>query len=465
MLLKQPLALVDLETTGPRPSADRITEAAVLRLESGGEQRWESLFKVDVAIPPFIQQLTGISDSMLAGAPRFGDRAEVLFQLLEGAVLVAHNARFDVGFLKQSFAAHGYSYRPRVLCTLKLARALYPDWPKHGLDALCAQIGYQRDSRHRAMADVLAMKAFLDYAIADVGEAQVEAHWQSQLQRPSLPPKLPADQLANIPERPGVYRFYGDNDALLYVGKSISLRKRVLSHFRSDMHSSKAQKMLRQLRRIEVTETAGELGALLLESEQIKALSPLYNRQLRRQRSLCAVRLVADAQGYLSPELIGAEAIESEDNVFLFRHRKQASALFARIAREQGLCPRRLGLERGQGACFGYQLNRCAGACCGKQGAQDYNACLQAQLATRRLESWPFSGPVLIRETRADGRRTDWHLVDHWRYFGSFQGRRPGRQRCAEALLQTPPLDFDLYCILQDFRQSLEWLPLSAAKR
>ena len=464
MLLKQLLALVDLETTGPRPSADRITEAAVLRLENGEEQRWESLFNVDVAIPAFVQQLTGISAKMLAGAPRFCDRAAELFQLLDGAILVAHNARFDAGFLKQSFTASGYDYRPRILCTLKLARALYPHWPKHGLDALCEQIAYHRDTRHRAMADVLAMKAFLDYAIADVGEAEVMAQFEAQLQRPSLPPQLPPEQLSAVPDRPGVYRFYGDGDALLYVGKSVSMRKRVLSHFRSDMHSSKAQKMLRRLTRIEVTETAGELGALLLESQQIKTLSPLYNRQLRRQRELCVVQLQPDEQGYLHPVFIGDEALDSVEGIFLFRHRKQATALFLRIAREQQLCLRRLGLESGRGNCFAYQLKRCAGACCGEQSAAEYNARLLSQLATRKLESWPFSGPVLIREQRADRRRTDWFLVDHWRIFGCFRGRRPSQKRCHEALSQAPAFDFDLYCILLEFRKSREWLPLPVTK-
>lgn len=451
------LALLDLETTGASASRDEITECAFILVEDGVEEAWQSLFKVRGEIPTFVQRLTGICPSMLLDAPDFAALAPTLFERLDGAVLLAHNARFDLGFLKQAFRREGFDYRPKVLCSLKLARALYPHWPKHGLDALCEQIAYHREDRHRAMADVLAMKAFLEYAIAEHGEARVLAEAKAQWNIPSLPAHISSEALDAIPDSPGVYRFYGEDDALLYIGKSVSMRSRVLTHFSGA--GQKALKIARQLRRIDYCETAGELGALLRESAEIKSRQPLFNRQLRRQRSLCAAELVADEQGYLRPHFRAGEAALSGAQVYLFKHRKQATTLLSELAKNSRLCPLRLGLERG-GSCFAYQLGRCAGACCGQQSAADYNRDLLAGLAQRRVESWPFQGAVLIREPAGEGGRCDWHLIDRWRYFGSFSGRRPSRQRCAERLAQARDFDYDHYRILQGFREQLAWLEL-----
>lgn len=178
------LAFVDLETTGARAADDRITEIAVVLVNNGEDCAWESLVQPYCEVPPFIQALTGISKELLADAPGFDRLADDLLQLLDGAILVAHNARFDAGFLRAAFAGCGRRYRPKTLCTLKLARALYPDWPRHGLDALCVMIGYHREQRHRAMADVRAMMAFVEYAVVDLGEERVASAIAEQLARP-----------------------------------------------------------------------------------------------------------------------------------------------------------------------------------------------------------------------------------------------------------------------------------------
>lgn len=183
MLSELNLAYVDLETTGARAADDRITEIAVVTVRGGNELAWESLVQPHCEVPRFIQQLTGIDAALLAGAPDFERLAEDLLRRLEGAVLVAHNARFDAGFLRAAFTRCGLHYRPKRLCTLKLARALYPDWPRHGLDALCMMIGYHREQSHRAMADVRAMMAFVEYAVADLGEDRVFSEISIQMSR------------------------------------------------------------------------------------------------------------------------------------------------------------------------------------------------------------------------------------------------------------------------------------------
>lgn len=459
MLSNMRLAMLDLETTGASALRDEITEIAVIIRDAEEQHSWQSLLRVHRDIPSFIQRLTGITPEMLVDAPSFESLAPQLMEYLEGAVLVAHNARFDAAFLKQAFRRLGFDYKPKVLCSLKLARSLYPDWSKHGLDALCSQIGYERDCRHRAMADVLAMKAFLEFAIADLGEDKVTAEVHAQLKIPSLPVHITAEMLGEIPDRPGVYRFYGENDALLYVGKSVAMRSRVLSHFSAGGRQGKAMRIAQQLRRIECSETAGELGALLQESAEIKTKMPLHNRQLRRQRELCAASLIADEDGYIGLQFLAADQPLPEAEFCLFKHRKQAQQLLRDFVKSDGLCPQRLGLERG-GSCFSYQLGHCAGACCGEQSPEQYNALLKKKLALRCVESWPYDGPALIVEPSSDDSRIDWHLVDRWRYFGTFTGCRPESDDCEQRLHAAQPFDYDHYRILQSFRQRLTWQSL-----
>ena len=480
MLTELPLALVDLETTGASAKHDRIMEVAVL-CRGGGQladafsppqtNSWESLIEPGVSIPPFIQGLTGISDGDLADAPAFKDVAEVLWQRLAARILVAHNARFDLAFLKREFAALGYDYRPKVLCTLKLARALYPQWPRHGLEAICGYIDFQSERHHRAMVDVLAMQAFLDYAIADCGEAAVAYHIALQLQMPALPPKLPREQIDAVPSRPGVYRFYGDNDQLLYIGKSVNMRSRVLSHFSADQHGGKAMKIAQQLRRIEFSETAGEMGALLQESREIKQRMPIYNQRLRRQRSLCCVTLEADKEGYDQLHFhagLPSDILAAGREFAVFRSRKQARDYMADAAADAGLCLQRLGIEKGgrpSRPCFAFQLQRCRGACCGQDPAADYNDRLRGALTSRMVEAWPYGEPILLRESGSGGAAA-WHLVDRWVYLGVLPPGEPSRDAClsilAEAEAEERDFDFDSYRILKKFEAELECLPVSS---
>lgn len=277
MLLGKDCVFLDLETTGSRPSSDGITEVGLRRVSPQGETlTWQRLLNPGCGIPEFIQQLTGIRPDMVRDAPYFEDLAEELWEQLQGAVLVAHNVRFDYGFLRQAFKAVGKDYRPVMCCTVKLSRRLYPQCSGHSLSAICDRMDYQRDVAHRAMADVDAMFAFVCQAVTDHGLAAVNDCLTDQRKRPSPPPGLQQVDLQRLPAGPGVYRFYGEQSQLLYVGKSVDIRKRVGSHFSADHKSHKEMQMAQSVVRIEHEETAGELGALLLENQQIKGLSPIY---------------------------------------------------------------------------------------------------------------------------------------------------------------------------------------------
>lgn len=419
--LSSACCLVDLETTGMTAGADRITEIAVLDWRHGELPRsWEQLVNPGCGIPDMISRLTGISNRMVATQPPFEAIAEALWQRLQGRILVAHNARFDYGFLKAAFQACGYDYKPRIVCTVKLARALFPEWPRHNLDAICSAIGYPCEHRHRALADTQAMFAFLCYAIAHKGEEAVNRAAARQFKKPSLPIHLEQSVIDAIPNRPGVYYFFGEDGALLYVGKSKQLRTRVNAHFSADHRSSREMRLSQAVRHIEFRETLGELGALLLENAEIKALAPIYNRRQRRYRSLWVWRLQCQ-DGFLQPVLYDQPAVgwRVEGEVYgPYRNRSTASKALRQLLAEHQLCLKVLGLEAATGACFAHQLGQCRGACIGEESARAHNLRLQLAFAGRKLKSWPFAGPVAIREVSADGGDCCYHLVDHWAYLG-----------------------------------------------
>ncbi|MHB1657369.1 MAG: exonuclease domain-containing protein [Burkholderiales bacterium] len=411
--------LLDLETTGGTPLRDRITEIALVRYEDEVEvARWQTLVNPETTIPVFIQQLTGITDQMVKNAPTFKQVAAELLCYLEGSVLCAHNARFDHGFLKQEFKAIGINLRQKVLCTVKLSRRLYPEQRSHSLDSLISRHGLTCHARHRAMGDVEMMVGFLTAASLELGLERVRAAAAVLLnQTPSLPPGIDPELIDALPETPGVYLFYGDNQLPLYIGKSINIRQRVLSHFSSDHSSSKEMRISQEIKHIEWIETAGEFGALLLESKLIKERQPLHNRRLRRQGQLCAWRLAEDSKAQLLVELVGVNDIQPESMGQLFgvyRSRRQAITALREIADNHQLCPKLLGLESSSGVCFSYQLKRCRGGCGGIERVEIHYLRLQQAVLSQKLKTWPYSGKIGLYEQDKLNQKSQLHVFEHW---------------------------------------------------
>jgi DNA polymerase III subunit epsilon len=275
--------MLDLETTGGSAAVDRITEIAAVRIEHGIEvDRWSTLVNPGVPIPPFIENLTGISDAMVDSAPRFKDVADRLLALLEGAVFVAHNVRFDHGFVLHELARMGRPFKINTLCTVRLSRKLYPQHKSHGLDALLQRHGLHTQARHRAMGDVDVVLQWLQIAQAELGAERIAQEAAALLRGSASLPPLLETPVADMPDTPGVYLFYGDAPAPLYIGKSVNLRSRVLAHFQSASKLVRDQRIAQAVRRVEWRETAGELGARLLEAHLVRQLKPTLNRKPRR---------------------------------------------------------------------------------------------------------------------------------------------------------------------------------------
>jgi DNA polymerase III subunit epsilon len=444
MLPLPTFAFVDLETTGTSAQADRITEIGIVRVDDDGANlrvtEWSSLVDPEVPIPPAIQALTGITDAMVASAPSFSTIANDVRALLDGCVFVAHNARFDYGFLKHAFARLERTFSARVLCTVRLSRRLFPDADGgHGLDALIARHAIPVTERHRALGDARAIWSFVERLYRDDVRDRVDGAIRRILRVPSLPPQLAPDAIDVLPDAAGVYLFYGDNPLPLYIGKSINLRERVAAHFSQDWRSETDLRLSREIRRIEHERTAGELGALLREAVLVKSLLPAYNRALRRKEEAGIARV---REGV--PKFIPALGIERQalDGAYgPFASRASFRAALRAVCAEHRLCARRLGLERGAtGPCFARQLRRCNGVCIGEEPAQEHDARMAAALAPLAIPAWPLSGAGCVREASVDDERVDVHVFRDWCWLGT--ARNDGE--LGELVSCPPRASFDL---------------------
>ena len=286
------LAFVDIETTGSHFDRDRITEIGIKTLTDNQIQAWEQLINPQTFIPQNIQRLTGISPQMVANQPSFEEIARELKQELEGKIFIAHNARFDYGFIKASFKRIGIDFKPKVLCTVKLSRLLFPNQARHNLDTIISVHGLKVSARHRALGDADLLLQFWRICEAKFGKAKLNEAINHLIGNSSLPPNIDRELIDSIPDGPGCYIFYGDNKTPLYIGKSISLRSRVMGHFQGALKNRKEMKLSLQVRDIDWIETSGELGALILESRLIKQRMPSMNIKLRRSKDLCGWSLV-----------------------------------------------------------------------------------------------------------------------------------------------------------------------------
>jgi DNA polymerase-3 subunit epsilon len=440
--LRGPVACVDLETTGGLAAHHRILEVGIVLLE-GGEivEEWSTLVHPGRRVPSAIAAFTGIDDSMVATAPRFEDVAEDVRRRLDGRLFVAHNARFDYGFLRTEFRRLGVRFSAPVLCTVRLSRTLFAEHARHNLDTLMERFGLACSARHRALGDAQVLPALLAAMERHRGHPTLHEAVTEALREPRLPAHLPPDLADDLPEGPGVYLFRDEHDGLLYVGKSRNIRSRVFGHFAGERRAGKVSDLTRQVRKVEWIETGGELGALLLETRLLKELAPSGNRRLRSSEHDCVIRLARAGDG-LVPEVapLDADPLDGDDVRYgPFHTAKDAWRAVEGKAREAGLCFKVMGLEHSDGSCFGYQVGRCRGACVGLEARALHDARLQLALASLRLRPWPFRGPIGIREPAPDARGTCVHVIDHWRHLGTARDE----SEVADVLRQSGCAGFD----------------------
>jgi DNA polymerase-3 subunit epsilon len=442
------LAILDVETTGATAPYDRIIEIGILRIENNKiVKKFETLINPEVTISPFIENLTGIDGKDLEDAPLFSDIKNDLIELLDGATFVAHNARFDYSFIRNEFKRIGIPYSAKQLCTVKLSRLLYPSLRHHNLDSIIERFEIKCKRRHRAFDDAAVIWEFLQKIEKSISQEKLEKAFKAIVKKPSLPPLLKNKDVNKLPEKAGVYLFFGKSETPLYIGKSINIKDRVLSHFINDTDSSTELEISQQVERIETILTGGELSALILESELIKKMQPIYNRKLRYARKLTYLKKKITSDGYFSVDLQHGEEINSdemEEILGIFKSKKAAYEHLANLVKEHSLCENLLGLQKTIKPCFSYRLGWCKGACAKKEKAVLYNSRFEIAFLSTKLRNWPFDGPIVVKEKRDDMGEA--MVFDKWCYLGKFSEFEYQDNRDTTALS-----DFDVYKILQSF--------------
>ncbi|HEU4496016.1 MAG TPA: exonuclease domain-containing protein, partial [Flavobacterium sp.] len=276
-------AIVDIETTGGSAGGSRITEIAII-IHDGKKvvERWETLVNPQKEIPPAIFGLTGINNQMVARAPIFGDIAEKVMQMLTGRIFVAHNVNFDYSFVRHQLEESGFRWTARKLCTVRAARKISPGLPSYSLGNLCRSLDIPLQNRHRAGGDADATAELFFRLLEWDTEGIIEKMIKKTSHDQRLPPNLPPEDFERLPEKPGVYYFYSQDKKVIYVGKALSLKKRVASHFSGHSVTPQRQHFLRDICGISFEVCGTELMALLLECSEIKKLWPEHNRALKR---------------------------------------------------------------------------------------------------------------------------------------------------------------------------------------
>lgn len=293
--------VVDLETTGGSRDRDAITEIGAVKVR-GGTVLGELATLVDPgrAIPPQIVALTGITTAMVHDAPKIDSVLPAFLEFSRGAVLVAHNAGFDIGFLRAATERLGLSWpRPQVLCTVKLARRVLTrdEAPSVKLSALAQLFSATTTPTHRALDDARATVDVLHGLIERVGNQGVRSYTELRGYLPDkTAPQRRKRHLADaVPTTPGVYLFRGPADEVLYIGTAVNLRRRVGQYFTGADPRTRMKEMVALATRVDHVECAHELEAGVRELRLLAAHAPPYNRRSKFPRKWWWITMTEEA--------------------------------------------------------------------------------------------------------------------------------------------------------------------------
>jgi len=388
-------AIIDVETTGLAGSNNKVTEIAVA-IHDGSKviDEFHTLVNPQVPIAPYVIGLTGIDDSMVKDAPIFNEVASQLLDLTEDCVFVAHNVSFDYSVIQKEFKSLGISYHRKKLCTVRLSRKLFPGLKSYSLGKLCSYLEIELNNRHRAKGDTDATVILFEKLLQNDTQNLISGQLNSRSGEASLPSLLSRETVDKLPERPGVYYFKDSNGVVIYVGKAIRIKKRVLSHFYDKKETEIA--LCRETATIDFEESGNELLALLMESTAIKNYFPKFNRAQKLSNRGYAIlsytnRLGIIQLGYNKTKLVPKP-------LAIFYKVSDCVAFLEDLCERFDLCPKYTQLLsssiHGSG-CDHFKLNNCRGICKGNESVEDYNRRVREALETSRLlaDNFVLIGP------------------------------------------------------------------------
>ncbi len=374
-------AIVDIETTGLSPSNEKITEIAIY-IHDGHKivDEFSTLINPEKKIPYRIIHMTGINNQMVESAPKFYEVAKQIVEFTDGKIIVGHNVRFDYGFIRNEFKSLGYNYERKTLDTVKLSRKLIPGRKSYSLGKLCKDLEIENSARHRAAGDAMATTKLFELLLSIEGTPE-------DINLNGVQSGLNKSLVQDLPTSAGVYYFYDKDKELIYVGKSINIHDRVLSHLNNNLHK-KAIEMKNRLADVDFQITGSELIALLLESDEIKKNQPRYNQSQKRTYFNYGLYSFEDDDGYQNLKII--RLIDELSPLYTYSSLHEGKEHLTNLCEEFNLCQKLCGLYDTDGKCFHYQIHGCKGACVGEELPAEYNARVRESLDNYQFKHQNF---------------------------------------------------------------------------
>ncbi|MHB1688783.1 MAG: exonuclease domain-containing protein [Ignavibacteriaceae bacterium] len=372
-----PFCIIDVETTGLSAARNGIIEIAMVKV-SGSKivDKYHSLINPGKEIPYYITQLTGISTDDVFESPFFEDIVDEISDFISEEILVGHNFSFDLSFLRKEFRYCGRDSLINLnLCTLKIARRLYPFLRSKSLGTVVNHLNLKNISSHRAEGDAeVTARAFIkmvkelkeNHSIITVSDLiNFQSVPKSSQYRHSKIKRKLGEDVSALPDAPGIYYFLNSRDEIIYIGKAKSLKNRVKSYF-SSVSPRKAKKIVQQASRLKTEITNSELTALLAEAESIKILRPKHNTLLKKYGNKYFLRINI-SHPFPLPEICNYFDFDGNDYFGLFISRKKALAVLDMVNRTFSLrecSDEEFAKER---KCFLAEIERCTAPCVNKE--------------------------------------------------------------------------------------------------
>ncbi len=406
-------AIIDIETCGSSFEfrRGRITEICIV-VHDGLQvvDKFTTLINPECPINPFFQSLTGITNEMVATAPKFHEVAKKILEMTENRIFVAHNVNFDYNFIKEEFASLGYKFKRDKLCTVSLSRKLMPGRISYSLGHLCSSLGIENEARHRAEGDAVATAKLFDLLLELKSQDPQYKNVGIDVLMTRRIDKIKEYILKKLPEECGVYYFLDKEQNIIYIGKSINMYSRATSHFNTK--EQKGKKMLNELYNVDFVLTGSEIIALLLESEEIKKHKPKFNRSRIKDNFSHAIDWFEDEKGIINFKVVESEA--SESPIQSFTSHISARERLEYLIDEYSLCINHCGLTQKDAVCFNHHIKKCNGICAGKEEVDVYNA--RADKILKQYISVEKNYALIDRGRNEDERSII--LVENRRYAG-----------------------------------------------
>lgn len=363
--------IVDIETTGNGIKGNRITEISIFKYD-GHEvvDEFTTLVNPECDIPFFITGLTGIDNDMVRNAPKLEEIAPKILKITSGAIFVAHSVNFDYNVIKNELQLIGMEFSRKKLCTVRLSRKLLPGYHSYSLGKLCSSIGIPLSDRHRARGDAHAtMLLFHKLLRTHDADTVFKSFLNARSQETTLPPSLPKSEFQKLPSTPGIYYFKDSKGTIIYVGKAINIKKRVLGHFYDK--STKEISLCSETAYLDFEETGNELIALLLESAEIKRHYPKFNRAQKRKIQQYAIFSYEDRNGIIH---LAYNKINMAPNPLLVLYSiPECRAFMETLCESFGLCPKYCHLQDHVDTCSHFRIKNCIGICSDIGHLETYN--------------------------------------------------------------------------------------------